>query len=124
MYTTEKSKKSKRKFFIPQFYECDLTILGKENIRIVNGYEGISVYVTPLIRTILNDISSYNLKGQESLGRHIKEKMDSNSRLLIKKSMERSPITFICNKQYVLLDCDITMISSTKFHIKNNLNKR
>jgi len=111
-----KKTKTKGRCFIPPYYECDLNILGKDNVKNVNGM----FYVTPLIRTLLNDISNYSQRGQESLGRSIKDRMDSNSRLLIKKSMERSPITIINNKQYVLLDCRIFKINDNVYRIMND----
>ena len=124
-YTTNISGQTKKtnkkgKCFIPPFYECDINVLGKDNIKIVNTNEGINVYVTPLIRTLLSDIKNYDVKGNESLGRYIKEKMDSNSRLLIKKSMERSQISYIQGRQFLLLNCRISQINPNKFRIYND----
>lgn len=116
---SKNKKTSKKKGFIPAFYECDLNVLGKENFKIVHTSNGINLYITPLIRTLISDIKNYDLLGHESLGRYIKEKMCSNSRLLIKKSSLQSKIIFIKDKQYVLVNADIHMIKPNLFRIMN-----
>lgn len=117
---TKKSKTSKGRPFIPPFYECNLNVFGLDNIKIVNTDYGIQVYVTPIIRTLLTDIRSYStIKDGETLGRRIKDRMDSNSRLLIKKGLEKSPIQYINGKQYLLVNCEIRKVNDNLYRVMN-----
>ena len=99
----------KKKGKIPLFFEMDITFLGYENYRICTDNEGkITIYVVPLIRTLLLDIK-INVNKEESLSRVIKEKINANARLLLKKSVENSKIITIKDIQYLRVNANVSL---------------
>jgi hypothetical protein len=119
--TTRNKKTTKRKFFIPPFYEFNPQSLGKDNYKFVLNGQELRLYVTPLIRTILENISTLNVKGQESLARTIKEKLDSNSRLLLKKGLQNSKSIKINDREFVLVNVRLNRVSSTCIQVMNDM---
>lgn len=118
--STKKTKSSKR--FIPTYYDFIFSSLGLNNIYIRNTNGTIDLYVKPLIRVIISDLKNMVPKGQESLSRQIKEKLDPNSRLLLKKGMEGNlPMTIINGQEFVHINCRIRKISDTAFRVMNDM---
>ena len=117
---SSKKSKTKSRCFIPPFYEFNPQSLG-DNYYVKNNSNGtIDLFVKPIVRVILLDIKNMVVKGQESLSRQIKDKMDSNSRLLIKNGMSKNlPLINIKGIDYVHVDCSISKISDTKFRVMN-----
>lgn len=117
---TRKKSKSKSRCFIPPYYEFNPQSLGN-NYYVKHNNDGtVDMFVKPIIRVILLDIKNMVVKGQESLSRQIKDKMDSNSRLLIKNGMSQNlPMVNIKGENYVHVNCSIYKISDTKFRVMN-----
>ena len=107
--------------YIPKYFMFDITYLMKENYLIMKDTNGkIMIYITPLIRTILNDIKVF-VNRDESLARVIKEKINASARLLIKKSVEKSKIVLIKEKQYIKINADFMKTDRENFYaIVNN----
>ena len=106
---------------IPKFFEFDLSCFKKENYYIYTDVNNkINIYVTPLIRTILNDLRNNN----NCLATHIKERMNSNARLLIKKSLADSKEITIHNKRYLKINANFSLcnldITETNYLIMND----
>jgi hypothetical protein len=106
-----------KKIYIPSFFDFDISHLRKENYLIISDKTGSKqLYVTPLIRVLLNDLKA-NVNKDESLSRNIKERVNSNARLLIKKHTEQSTIVLIRNTQYILVNTDIEVLEGTLIRI-------
>jgi hypothetical protein len=99
----------------------DITYLEKDNYIVTKDKDDkIVIYITPLIRTILNDIKVF-VTSQESLARVIKEKINASARLLIKKSVDKSKIILINEKQYIKINADFMKTDRQNFYaIVNN----
>ena len=110
----------KKKGKIPLFFEFDISFLKYENYRICTDIEGkVTIYVTPLIRTLLLDIKA-NVNKEESLSRVIKEKINANARLLLKKSIENSKIILIKEVQFIRVNANVSVTDSTIIRIMND----
>ena len=110
----------KKKGKIPLFFEMDISFLGYENYRIcTDKEEKVTIYVTPLIRTLLLDIK-VNVDKEESLSRVIKEKINANARLLLKKSIENSKIILIKEVQFIRVNANVSVRDSTIIRIMND----
>ena len=110
-----------KKIYIPSFFDFDISHLRKENYLIVTDKDGNTVlYVTPLIRVLLNDLKA-NVNKDESLSRNIKERVNSNARLVMKKCIEQSKIVLIRNIQYVLVDTRVELLEGTLMRIFRKL---
>lgn len=114
---TKTKIKTSKKVYIPPFYELNYKVLGKENYRLVSKDGKLSLYVSPLIRTLLNQINEYTKSG-DTLGKIMKERMCSNSRLLLKKSVNSKEIK-IMNQSFIRVDRDI-FIENNKMFIMND----
>ncbi len=109
-----------KKPYIPKFFDFDITYFNKDNYLILNDTNGrVIIYVTPLIRIYLNNLKSY-IDKHDSLARTIKERIDSNSRLLIKNSCENSKVIKIKNKEYVLINANFIVLESGLIRIMND----
>ena len=116
-------KKKKSKCFIPTYYDCNIKCI-KDNIKIITNNDGKSVmYITPLLKIIISDLKHMIPKHQESLSRNIKEKLCSNSRLLIKKGCENSKIIKIKDIEFVLVNNEIEIIDEFNIRINNQRSK-
>lgn len=114
-----KSKSKKGQRFIPKYYDFNLDSLqGQYKMFSINGQN--KLYITPLVRTILENIKTLNKPGQESLCRYIKEKMDSNSRLLLKKGTSKSKIIIINGEQYIYVNLNIDRMNNNFLRIYND----
>ena len=118
IYDKEDNEKT---LYIPKYYMFDITYFEKDNYIITRSKDDkIVIYVTPLIRTILNDIKVFVTK-DESLARVIKEKVNASARLLIKKSVEKSKTITINNKEYIKINADFMKTDRENFYaICNN----
>jgi hypothetical protein len=107
--------------YIPKYFMFDITYLEKDNYIVTKDKDDkIVIYITPLIRTILNDIKVF-VTSQESLARVIKEKINASARLLIKKSVDKSKIILINEKQYIKINADFMKTDRQNFYaIVNN----
>lgn len=109
-----------KKPYIPKFFDFDISHFNKDNYLIVNDTNGrVVIYVTPLIRTYLNNLKSY-IDKHDSLARTIKERIDINSRALIKKSCENSKEIKIKNKVYILINANFIVLESGLIRIMND----
>lgn len=87
--------------FIPKYYIFDITYFLKENYLVIKDKDNkINIYITPLIRTLINNMKSF-VKKDESLTRSIKERVDSSALRLIRKSVEKSKEITINSKKYI-----------------------
>jgi predicted nucleic-acid-binding protein len=92
--------------YIPKYYIFDITYFLKENYLITRDNDNrINIYITPLIRTLISDFRSY-VKKDESLARTLKERVISEALRLIRKSVEKSKIVIINNKEYIKINAD------------------
>lgn len=118
--------KKKSKIFIPTFYQFKTDYI-KDQIKVLTSQGTSVLYITPLLRTLISDMKNMVTKGNESLARTIKEKMDSNSRLLLKKGIEYSKVVEIKGQQFLRVNCDIEVVDENTINILNNsqwLNKK
>ena len=119
MIKTEKTKKSK--CYIPKFYSSKIDFLGLENYKLVSDSDGNQkLYVSPIVRTIVSDMKNQIPKGQESLARTIKEKMCPNFRMLLKNAIQKSIVTYINGRQFVLVNGNISRHTDNVFIIMND----
>jgi predicted nucleic-acid-binding protein len=92
--------------FIPKYYIFDITYFLKENYLITRDSNNkINIYITPLIRTLISDFRSY-VKKDETLARTLKERVISEALRLIRKSVEKSKVVIINNKEYIKILAD------------------
>lgn len=101
----DKKNCEEKSVYIPKYHYFDITFLGKENYLVLSKGDKIEIFISPLIWTIVSNISSF-INKDESLARQIKERIDSNSRLLIKKYTEPKGIK-INNKIYHRVNTEI-----------------
>lgn len=95
-----------KSIFIPKYYIFDVTYFNDNYLILKDKDNNINIYITPLIRTLLNDINSF-VKKDESLARTIKERINPSARRLIKKSVEKSSIVIINSKQFIKINTEI-----------------
>jgi len=106
-------KKTNEEFaiFVPKYFFFDITYFSKENYLVISDKKNnkIEIYVTPLIRTLLLDIKTYITKN-DNLARTIKERIDVTALRIIRKSIEKSVIVVIDNKQYIRVNADFKKV--------------
>lgn len=119
--TLQNKKKKSSKGYIPRFFEFDLSTI-QEHVLVMKQGDSLQMFITPLLRTVLCNMSSFsNIRGQEHMAKLIKERMDYNSRRLIKNSSLKSRIVEIKGKQYVSVNANIKKSENTdKFLIMND----
>ena len=107
--------------FIPKYYIFDITYFLKENYLITRDKDNkINIYITPLIRTLISDFRSY-VKKDETLARTLKERVISEALRLIRKSVEKSKVVIINNKEYIKILADFKKTDKENYYaIVNN----
>jgi predicted nucleic-acid-binding protein len=109
--------------FIPKYYIFDITYFLKENYLITRDSDNkINIYITPLIRTLISDFRSY-VKKDETLARTLKERVISEALRLIRKSVEKSKIVIINNKEYIKVIADFKKTDKENYYAIVNNNK-
>ena len=106
-YNEEDEKK--KKFFIPKYFEFNPQVFDKNILIVKDKDNNINVYLKPIVRTVLNE---------KTLTSKIKDRIDSNARLLIKKGLD-DRTTLIKNQQWIRVNCEFEKVSDTKFLIMN-----
>ena len=110
----------KKNVYIPTFFILDIKYFLKENYLVMTDKdENINIYITPLIRTLLEDIK-INVNKDDSLSRTIKERVNANARTLVKKSAANSKIVLIKDKQYIRLNANFRHIEGSLYKIMND----
>ena len=110
-YIPYEEEDEKKRFFIPKYFEFNPQVFDK-NILVMKNISGeIVIYLKPIVRTILNDRTSTS---------KIKERINSNARLLIKKGLDKSRVTTIKGEQWLPVNCDFDKVTEEKFLVMNN----
>jgi hypothetical protein len=107
-YNEEDELKPKR--FIPKFFEFNPKVFGNDIMILTDRSGECNIYMKPIVRTILNE---------KTLLSKIKERTNSNARLLIKKGMDNSKIVTIKSCQWIKVNCEFEKVSDTKVLVYN-----
>lgn len=107
---------NKKRPFIPPFYDVKINFFGKDNYKFV----GNKFYISALLKTVLHDFKNFSHTDGESLGKRIREKVDSNGRLLIKKGTEKSVEVSISSRKFVLVNINFDILDENTIRIHND----